>query len=202
MPFAETSRRSKEYIVNITRRSMLKLATAAPLGARLLGHADAQSGAGPADHTLRISTGLIELAPDHIVSTTLYNGQFPGPVIRLREGRRTTVDLVNDTDTPEQVHWHGQNIPSDVDGAAEEGTPYVPARGARRISFVPGPAGFRFVHTHVAAECPVDGANRLGVATGPDVVVARHRHGAESYARDVKSSDRDVLHGDVAPFSE
>jgi hypothetical protein len=40
----------------------------------------------------------------------------------------------------------------------------------------------------------VDGANRLGVAAGSDVVVARHRHGAESYARDVKSADRDVLH--------
>jgi hypothetical protein len=43
---------------------------------------------------------------------------------------------------------------------------------------------------------PVDGANRLGVAAGSDVVVARHRHGAESNARDVKSADRDVLHGD------
>ena len=36
----------------------------------------------------------------------------------------------------------------------------------------------------------------LGVGAGADVVVARHRHGAESYAGDVKSADRDVLHGD------
>jgi hypothetical protein len=49
---------------------------------------------------------------------------------------------------------------------------------------------------------PVDGANRLGVAACPDVVVAGHRHGAESDAGDVESADRDVLHGDVAPFSE
>jgi FtsP/CotA-like multicopper oxidase with cupredoxin domain len=171
-----------EYIVNITRRSMLKLATAVPLGARFIGRADAQSGAGPADHTLRISTGLIELAPDHIVSTTLYNGQFPGPVIRLREGRRTTIDLVNDTDTPEQVHWHGQNIPSDVDGAAEEGTPYVPARGARRITFVPGPAGFRFVHTHVAAEQDLNRGTYTGQAA-PVYVEPAHDPGA--YDREV-----------------
>jgi FtsP/CotA-like multicopper oxidase with cupredoxin domain len=141
-------------IVDITRRSLLKLAAVAPLGAPPL-HAlpqDVRPDAGPADHTVRIATGLIELSPDHIVSTTVYNGEFPGPVIRMREGRRTTVDLVNDTDTPEQVHWHGQALPTDVDGAAEEGTPYVPARGRRRITFVPGPAGFRFVHTHVGAE--------------------------------------------------
>jgi FtsP/CotA-like multicopper oxidase with cupredoxin domain len=139
--------------VRMTRRSVLTLAGLAPLAARfpVVGRADAQGVAGPADHTIRIATGLIELAPDHIVSTTLYNGEFPGPPIRLQEGRRTTIDLINDTDTPEQVHWHGQNLPSDVDGAAEEGTPYVPARGSRRISIVPGPAGVRFVHTHVVA---------------------------------------------------
>ncbi|HZE15450.1 MAG TPA: multicopper oxidase domain-containing protein, partial [Mycobacterium sp.] len=34
-------------------------------------------------------------------------------------------------------------------GSATEGTPYIPAHGMRRISFVPGPAGFRFYHTHL-----------------------------------------------------
>lgn len=32
--------------------------------------------------------GLVELAPDHIVSTTTYNGQFPGPLLRFTEGKR------------------------------------------------------------------------------------------------------------------
>src|SRR5215471_1727743 len=49
-------------------------------------------------------------------STTLYNGQFPGPMVRLTEGKRVVVDIYNDTDT----HWHGQFVPADVDGAAEE----------------------------------------------------------------------------------
>lgn len=105
----------------------------------------------PAEYTIRIGTGLVELAPGQILSTTTYNGQFPGPLLRFREGRRTVVDLYNDTDTPEQLHWHGQTVPADVDGAAEEGTPYIPAHGHRRISFIPGPAGFRFFHTHVRA---------------------------------------------------
>ena len=61
------------------------------------------------------------------------------------------IDLVNDTDVPEQLHWHGQTAPVDVDGAAEEGTPYIPARGTRRIAFTPGPAGLRFYHTHLMA---------------------------------------------------
>src|SRR5579884_2079887 len=109
----------------------------------------ASNSATKADYTLRIASARIELGPGHTVSTTAYNGQFPGPLLRFTEGRRVTVDIHNDTDTPEQLHWHGQNVPVDVDGAAEEGTPFIPAHGMRRVSFVPGPAGLRFYHSHL-----------------------------------------------------
>src|SRR5579872_82731 len=104
-----------------------------------------------ADYSLRIRRTNVEIAPNRSVSTTTYNGQFPGPLLRLREGQRVTVDIFNDTDIAEQLHWHGQNLPVDVDGAAEEGTPYIPAHGARRVSFMPGPSGLRFYHTHLIA---------------------------------------------------
>ena len=104
-----------------------------------------------ADYTIRIGTGLIEVGPQHILSTTTYNGQFPGPLLRFKEGQRTIVDIYNDTDRPEQFHWHGQFVPVEVDGAAEEGTPYIPAHGMRREIFIPKPAGLRFYHSHLIA---------------------------------------------------
>jgi FtsP/CotA-like multicopper oxidase with cupredoxin domain len=139
--------------MTINRRSLLMVAGLAPLMHAWPQQASAAGApdSGKADHTLRIATGLVELAPKHIVSTVLYNGQFPGPLLRFTEGKQVTIDLFNDTDTPELVHWHGQTIASDVDGASEEGSPYVPAHGLRRITFVPKPAGFRFAHTHVVA---------------------------------------------------
>ena len=103
---------------------------------------------GKPDYTLRIKTSPIEIAPNRIVSVTNYNGQFPGPLLRFKEGQRVTVDVYNDTEVPEQLHWHGQKVPTDVDGASEEGTPFIPAHGKRRIEFIPQPAGFRFYHTH------------------------------------------------------
>src|SRR4051812_38413896 len=106
--------------------------------------ADAAASGWPADHTLRIATGLVDLGPETIVSTRVYNGQFPGPLLRFTEGKRVVVDIHNDTDTPEQLHWHGQFLPTDIDGASEEGTPFIPARGMRRIAFTPGPSGVRF----------------------------------------------------------
>src|ERR1700740_1654873 len=131
----------------------------------------------PADLTLRIARGLVEPPPDHIVSTTLYNGQFPGPLLRLKEGRPITVDIFNDTDTPELVHWHGQIIPTDLDGSAEEGTPYVPAHGMRRIAFTPKPAGFRFYHTHVVAEGDLNRGTYTGQA-GPVYIEPENDPGA------------------------
>lgn len=104
---------------------------------------------GPADVTLRIGTVLVDIAKDHTISTIGYNGSVPGPLIRLREGVPVSVELFNDTDTPELVHWHGQIIPAAVDGAAEEKSLGVPAHGHLRYRLTPGPSGARFVHTHV-----------------------------------------------------
>jgi FtsP/CotA-like multicopper oxidase with cupredoxin domain len=104
-----------------------------------------------ADITLRIAPVTVELAPDRVISTVGYNDLSPGPVLRMREGVPVTVEVINDTDVPEQVHWHGLLIPADVDGAEEEGTPPVPPHGRRRYQFTPRPAGVRWYHTHTMA---------------------------------------------------
>src|SRR5882724_2643395 len=119
-----------------------------------------------ADYTLHIKTSPIEIAPKRIISAITYNGQFPGPLLRFKEGRPAMVDIYNDTDTAEQLHWHGQKVSVDVDGAAEEGTPFIPAHGKRRIAFTPSPAGFRFYHTHNRAGANL-AAGQYGGEVGP-----------------------------------
>ena len=171
----------------LDRRYFLKLSGLSALAPGLVSSsraiAQAPSPLAPnADYTLRIATGLVELAPAHIVSTTLYNGQFPGPLLRFKEGQRAIVDIYNDTDTPELVHWHGQVIPSDGDGAAEEGTPFVPPHGMRRIAFVPKPSGFRFYHTHVPAGADLNRGTYTGQA-GPVYIEPKDNPGA--YDREV-----------------
>jgi FtsP/CotA-like multicopper oxidase with cupredoxin domain len=95
---------------------------------------------GPADVTLHIGPVLVDVTKDKTISTIGYNGQVPGPLIRMREGKQVSVQLFNDTDTPEFVHWHGQFIPSEVDGAGEEKSIVVPPRGQVSYQFTPRPA--------------------------------------------------------------
>ncbi|AXC14669.1 Multicopper oxidase [Acidisarcina polymorpha] len=135
-----------------------------------------------ADYTLTIAKTPIEIAPNRIVSVTTYNGQFPGPLLRFQEGKQARIEVHNRTDTPEQLHWHGQAIGSDVDGAAEEGTPFIPPHGSCRISFVPRPSGFRFYHTHVRAGSDLSAGQYSGLV-GPVYIEPKENPGR--YDREV-----------------
>jgi FtsP/CotA-like multicopper oxidase with cupredoxin domain len=137
---------------------------------------------GDANYTLHIKNSPIEIASKRIISATTYNGQFPGPLLRFKEGQQVTIDIYNDTETPEQLHWHGQQVPVNVDGAAEEGTPYVPAKGKRRLVFTPKPAGLRFYHTHNRAGASL-AAGQYSGEVGPVFIEPRQDPG--KYDREV-----------------
>lgn len=133
---------------DVKRRDFVTCAGATLCQAVLPGLAAADT---RADITLRIAPVALEIAPSHFISTIGYNGSSPGPILRMREGKPVTVDVINDTDAAEFVHWHGLLLPAAVDGAEEEGTPSVPAGGRRRYQFTPQPAGTRWYHSHAMA---------------------------------------------------
>ncbi|HEY1495867.1 MAG TPA: multicopper oxidase family protein [Candidatus Solibacter sp.] len=125
----------------LTRRQLLAMGAAGVASA-----ADS-----PADITLRIGEVTLDLGRGHSVRTLAYNGQVPGPLLRMTEGKSVAIDIVNETRRPEMVHWHGFLIPPEVDGAHEEGTPMVQGRDRRRYTFTARPAGTRWYHTHAMA---------------------------------------------------
>ena len=112
----------------INRRDLLMAAGAGVIAGTAIRTTYAQV-AGGADYSLRIEPLRLELAPGKVIDTFGYNGSVPGPVLRLREGRQITVDIRNDTDIDDIIHWHGLYVPSVADGAMEEGSLMVERGG-------------------------------------------------------------------------
>jgi FtsP/CotA-like multicopper oxidase with cupredoxin domain len=106
---------------------------------------------GKPDHTLKIEPVSLEIGPGVTIKTIGYNGQVPGPLLRLKEGVPVTIDVTNASQGPDLVHWHGLAIDSLNDGAMEEGSPMIGAGAAHRYAFTPKPSGSRWYHTHNAA---------------------------------------------------
>ena len=46
-----------------------------------------------------------------------YNGQFPGPTLKVEQGSTFTVNVTNNIDVPTTVHWHGIRLENKFDGA-------------------------------------------------------------------------------------
>ena len=126
----------------MNRRDFLKFSGLVPAAVPPLGSSSAaadlnQPNKEQANLTLRIAPVSLEIGPGKVIKTVGYNGSVPGPIFRFKEGKPVTVDVFNETDVAETVHWHGQHIPSAVDGSVEEGTGAVPPRGHRRYLFTP-----------------------------------------------------------------
>ena len=138
----------------LTRRRFAQLSGLATGWAASGGVARAAESRGQADvsdFAIEIAPYLLEASPKHRFQTIAYNGQVPGPLLRMPEGREVSVTVMNKSSEPDVVHWHGLFLPSEVDGAIEEGSPMIAAGATTYLRFTPRPAGFRWFHTHTFA---------------------------------------------------
>lgn len=85
-----------------------------------------------------------ELAPGRRVPALAYNGQVPGPAIRVREGQRLRITLTNRLSAPTTIHWHGVDVPIAMDGVPDRPTPFVQPGETFVYEFVARPAGTRW----------------------------------------------------------
>src|SRR5947199_3654474 len=77
-----------------------------------------------------------------------YNGSIPGPTLRVKQGSEVLVNVVNDGDMENTVHWHGLRRDNRSDGTHETQTP-IPVGGSftARCRF-PDP-GVYWYHPHI-----------------------------------------------------
>ena len=68
------------------------------------------------------------------VTTWGYNGNLLGPAVKLNKGQSVTVDIHNQLAEETTLHWHGLEIPGEVDGGPQG---IIPAGGKRSVTFTP-----------------------------------------------------------------
>lgn len=85
-----------------------------------------------------------------------FNGQYPGPLIRVKQAAEITVRFVNRIDLPSAVHWHGLRLDNPFDGAP--GVTQDPvAPGATFLYRLKFPdAGIYWYHPHVREDIQQD----------------------------------------------
>jgi uncharacterized cupredoxin-like copper-binding protein len=59
-----------------------------------------------------------EVEPGNVVKAWTYNGQVPGPWIKVDIGDRVQVRVTNDLPMGTDVHFHGIDVPNEMDGVA------------------------------------------------------------------------------------
>jgi blue copper oxidase len=71
---------------------------------------------------------------EHNATTWGYNGNLLGPALQLRKGKAVTVDIHNTLAEETTLHWHGLEVPGEVDGGPQG---IIKAGGTRSVTFTP-----------------------------------------------------------------
>lgn len=105
--------------------------------------------ASPAALTAQIAH--TQIAPDGYPVTEVYSygSQFPGLMIRAKQGERIARELVNDLPVPTSVHWHGIRIDNAMDGVAGLTQEAVLPKARFTYDFAVPDAGTYWYHAHI-----------------------------------------------------
>ena len=105
--------------------------------------------------TLEARIEALEITPGVRTNAWTYNGGLPGPLIRARKGDRIIVHFTNTLPQSTTVHWHGVQVPIEMDGVPGASQPPVETGGSFTYDFVVPDAGLFWYHPHVMSAAQV-----------------------------------------------
>jgi FtsP/CotA-like multicopper oxidase with cupredoxin domain len=92
------------------------------------------------------------MGPAKIVDVWGYNGSMPGPTIEVNEGDRVRIMFHNNLPEDTTVHWHGLEVPIEMDGTPYISQPMVKPGGMFIYEFTLNQHGTFFYHSHGAMQ--------------------------------------------------
>ena len=96
---------------------------------------------------LRISP-VAKRIGDETVRMLAYNGSIPGPTLKVPQGAEIEVEITNEGDLADTVHWHGLRLENRYDGTHETQRPLEPGDSFIAHVKCPDPGAYWY-HPHV-----------------------------------------------------
>jgi FtsP/CotA-like multicopper oxidase with cupredoxin domain len=88
------------------------------------------------------------ILPDVAVEGYAFNHQIPGPRIRVQQGDRVRINVVDHLPETTTVHWHGLIVPNVMDGPAKITQAPIAPGGRYSYEFTAKQSGTYFYHSH------------------------------------------------------
>jgi FtsP/CotA-like multicopper oxidase with cupredoxin domain len=89
-----------------------------------------------------------EVAPGQMVEAWAYNGQVPGPQLRVKEGDRVRINFTNNLEESTAIHFHGVSLPNGMDGVPFITQPPVKPGERFVYEFTVPNSGSHMYHSH------------------------------------------------------
>ena len=109
---------------------------------------------------------------DVIATAYSYNGQVPGPLIRVTEGDRVRVVFANQLPEPTTIHWHGITVPNQMDGVPDVTQQAVQPGQSFTYEFVARPAGTFWYHSHFRSDVQIGVGLHGAIIIDPQTEIA------------------------------
>jgi FtsP/CotA-like multicopper oxidase with cupredoxin domain len=97
---------------------------------------------------LEVSVISWHILPNVVVDAFAYNGQIPGPRLRVTQGDHVRIVVHSLLPESTTVHWHGLVLPNKMDGPAMITQPPIESGGSYIYEFTTDQAGTFFYHSH------------------------------------------------------
>jgi manganese oxidase len=101
---------------------------------------------------IRVEHVRTELIPGRVLDGWGFNGSIPGPTIQVTEGDRVRLNVENRLAEPFSMHWHGLEIPNEMDGMPGISQDAIPPDGRFTYEFTLKQNGTFFYHSHMAMQ--------------------------------------------------
>ncbi|MBA2538454.1 MAG: multicopper oxidase family protein, partial [Deltaproteobacteria bacterium] len=108
------------------------------------------------EHAITAAPTELALLDGNKLVVWAYNGQVPGPTLRIRLGETLRVRFTNELPQETTIHWHGVRVPNEMDGVPHMTQPPVAPGGTFVYEFTPKDAGTFWFHPHVRASEQVE----------------------------------------------